>query len=66
MQHVKSAVGLSRGGNMSELEWECVNCARIVTLDPHGRCDHCGSEAVTQNYGLDPLMVHISDYEEVT
>jgi rRNA maturation endonuclease Nob1 len=27
-------------------QFECANCFRIVTLDEHGRCEHCGSLAV--------------------
>ena len=26
--------------------WSCVNCTRYVKLDCHGRCEHCGSDAV--------------------
>ncbi len=32
---------------MSEL-WHCVNCNSIVTLDKHGRCSICGSDAVVR------------------
>ncbi len=32
---------------MSEL-WLCVNCNSIVTLDKHGRCSICGSDAVVR------------------
>lgn len=26
--------------------WFCANCESIVTLDKHGRCSVCGSDAV--------------------
>lgn len=26
--------------------WLCCNCHRVSTLDKHGRCERCGSEAV--------------------
>lgn len=28
--------------------WTCVNCNAIVTLDKHGRCSVCGSDAVVR------------------
>jgi rRNA maturation endonuclease Nob1 len=30
---------------MNEI-WECRDCFREVSLDEHGRCSGCGSEAV--------------------
>ena len=30
---------------MTEL-WECENCERLVTLNDHGRCEHCDSDQV--------------------
>jgi hypothetical protein len=28
--------------------WMCCNCDSIVTLDKHGRCSVCGSDAVVR------------------
>lgn len=28
--------------------WRCCNCESIVTLDTHGRCSHCNSDAVVR------------------
>lgn len=33
------------------LAWFCLDCRTVCDLDIHGRCERCGSEAVTFGEG---------------
>lgn len=43
-----------------EKRWWCVSCLEQVTLDKHGRCDTCGSDAVAR---ISPVLSFLTTNE---
>lgn len=55
MRHTLHQIDRLYRGSASE-RWYCMDCARVVELDRHGRCERCNSDALAHPEHTQPLQ----------
>jgi hypothetical protein len=45
--------------------WFCLDCASLASLDKHGRCAKCTSDAVVSAYAHKPQEWPVTQYSQI-